>query len=137
MAAIRFSAHTRDNPAVIGWTDPRIGAAMEGLWARAPRTVQEDEVGKIFAAGYELLRDRLKASNVWTVDHKLQTDRQKSRIAVHTETDFWVLIVLEGEGREVDMKLTELAHFGILPIEAETFREQIASAVWARRLAVA
>ena len=132
-AAIRFSSHTRDNPTTISWTDPRTGTATEGMWARFPKTVEEDEVGKIFSAGYELLRDRLKASSNWSDAHKLQTDRRKGRIAVHTETDFWVLITLEGPEREVDMKQTELAYFGVLPTETETIRDSITAAVKARR----
>jgi len=136
-AAIRFSSHTRDNPLVLCWTDSRTGMFAPGMWARAPKTVQENEVGKIFAAGYQLLLDRLTKSSVWTRDHKLQTDRKKGRIAVHTETDFWVLIVLEGEEREVNLHLPELAHFGVLPTEAETIREQLAQVVRARRPAAA
>ena len=115
------------------WTDPRTGAASPGLWARFPKTVEEDEIGKIFSAGYELLRDRLKVSSEWTDSHKLQTDRRKGRICVHTEHDFWVLISLEGPTREVDMKTDELAHFGVLPTESDTIRDAITAAARSNR----
>ena len=137
-AAIRFSAHTRDNSLVLSWADPLDGKAAEGMWARAPRTVQENEVGKIFSAGWTLLQNRLMVSDVWTTNgYKLQTDRKKSRIAAHNDVDFKVLVSLDGEEREVNMMLQELADFGIQSTEAEEIRAHLVRAVRASRPAAA